>query len=366
MGEGLMRGAGAGRLEMTRSAVVAHRPSTGDAAPPTTGWAALGKGQPLVQHVFPVPVLGEHDVRVRVSHCGVCFTDIQAIDDFYGITAFPFVPGHEIVGYVEAAGDRVTELKEGDRVGVGWQGRSCGRCEWCALGEEQLCRDIADAGTWERHGGFGDSVTVDGGFAYPLPSTLRPEHAAVLMCAGVSVYTPLRRYASEAGGKVAIFGIGGLGHLAIQFAHALGYDVTAFSRSPTKEREALDFGADRFVVVGERNRMRPFDYAFDVALCTSHGAFDWEEVMDTVRKRGRLVLTGFPDMSLDPTDLVAHELSISGSFIGNRATMREMLSFATAHDIAPQVECLPMSQVNEAIERLKANQVRYRMVLTQP
>lgn len=349
---------------MTRSAVVTDRSSAGKVASTTIGWAALGKGQALEPHAFPVPVLGDNDIRVRVSHCGVCFTDIQAIDDFYGITAFPFVPGHEIVGYVEAIGDGVTELKEGDRVGVGWQGRSCGQCEWCALGEEHLCRDIADAGTWERHGGFGETVTVDAAFAYPLPTALRSELAAVLMCAGVSVYAPLRRYASEANGRIAIFGIGGLGHLAVQFAHALGYEVTAFSSSPAKEHEALGFGADRFVVVGERDRMRPFDYAFDVALCTAHGAFDWEEVMDTVVKRGRLVLIGFPDMSLDPTDLVAHELSISGSFIGNHATMREMLSFATAHDIAPQVEHLPMSQVNEAIERLKANQVRYRMVLT--
>ncbi|HEX7950821.1 MAG TPA: NAD(P)-dependent alcohol dehydrogenase [Candidatus Limnocylindrales bacterium] len=349
---------------MTRSAVVTDRSSAGKVASTTIGWAALGKGQALEPHAFPVPVLGDNDIRVRVSHCGVCFTDIQAIDDFYGITAFPFVPGHEIVGYVEAIGDRVTELKEGDRVGVGWQGRSCGQCEWCALGEEHLCRDIADAGTWERHGGFGETVTVDAAFAYPLPTALRSELAAVLMCAGVSVYAPLRRYASEANGRIAIFGIGGLGHLAVQFAHALGYEVTAFSSSPAKKHEALGFGADRFVVVGERDRMRPFDYAFDVALCTAHGAFDWEEVMDTVVKRGRLVLIGFPDMSLDPTDLVAHELSISGSFIGNHATMREMLSFATAHDIAPQVEHLPMSQVNEAIERLKANQVRYRMVLT--
>lgn len=349
---------------MTRSAVVTDRSSAGKVASTTIGWAALGKGQALEPHAFPVPVLGDNDIRVRVSHCGVCFTDIQAIDDFYGITAFPFVPGHEIVGYVEAIGDRVTELKEGDRVGVGWQGRSCGQCEWCALGEEHLCRDIADAGTWERHGGFGETVTVDAAFAYPLPTALRSELAAVLMCAGVSVYAPLRRYASEANGRIAIFGIGGLGHLAVQFAHALGYEVTAFSSSPAKKHEALGFGADRFVVVGERDRMRPFDYAFDVALCTAHGAFDWEKVMDTVVKRGRLVLIGFPDMSLDPTDLVAHELSISGSFIGNHATMREMLSFATAHDIAPQVEHLPMSQVNEAIERLKANQVRYRMVLT--
>jgi D-arabinose 1-dehydrogenase-like Zn-dependent alcohol dehydrogenase len=182
------------------------------------------------------------------------------------------------------------------------------------------------------------------------------------VCRGL-VYTPLRRYAKEANGKVAIYDVGGLGHLAIQFAHALGFEVTAFSNSPSKERDALALGADRFVVVGDRARMRPFDYAFDVVLCTAHGRFDWEELMDVVVKRGRLVVVGFPDMSLDPTDLVAHELAITGSFIGSRETVREMLSFAAAHDIAPRIERLPMSLVNKAIARLKANRVRYRVVL---
>ena len=331
--------------------------------PTVAGWAALSKGCVLEPLTYAVPELGPCDVRVAVTHCGVCYTDIQAIDDFYGITAYPFVPGHEIVGSVEAVGEQVSELRAGDRVGIGWQGRSCGRCEWCVRGEDQLCRDIADAGTWERHGGFADSVTVDARFAYPLPAALPSEIAAVLMCAGASVYTPLRRYAKEANGKVAIYGVGGLGHLAIQFAHALGFEVTALSNSPSKEQDALALGADRFVVAGDRARMRPYDYAFDVVLCTAHGAFDWEELMDMVVKRGRLVVVGFPDMTLDPTDLVAHELAITGSFLGNCETVREMLSFAAAHDIVPRIERLPMSLVNEAIARLKANRVRYRIVL---
>lgn len=331
--------------------------------PLVTGWAALAKGETLRPMTYPAPELGAHDVRVAISQCGLCFTDIQAIDDFYGITAFPFVPGHEIVGLVEAVGADVSELVIGDRVGIGWQGRSCGTCEWCAQGEDQLCRDIADDGTWERHGGFADSVTVDSRFAFSLPADLPSADAAVLMCAGASVYAPLRRYANESRGRIAIFGIGGLGHLAIQFARALGYEVTAFSTSPDKEREALDLGAERFVVVGDRARMRPFDYAFDVALCTAHGAMAWEEAMDVIVKRGRLVVVGFPDLSMDPTDLVAHELAITGSFIANRPTTREMLAFAAAHRITPRIERLPMSRVTEAIERLKANEVRYRIVL---
>ena len=327
------------------------------------GYAAMALGQPLEPLAYPAPQLGEHDVRVSVSHCGVCFTDIHAIDDYYGITTFPFVPGHEIVGYVEARGRKVSGLEEGDRVGIGWQGRSCTRCEWCAQGEEQLCQDIAEMGTWERHGGFASTVTVDGRFAYPLPAAMPSEVAAVLMCAGISVYSPLRTYATGSGQKVGILGVGGLGHLAIQFAHALGCEVTALSSSLAKERAALAFGADHFVVTGDRARMRPIDYAFDLVLCTAHGELDWEELLMTLRKRGRLVLVGFPDLSTNSTDVVAHELSITGSFLGNRTTMREMLSFAQAHGVAPRVEQLAMADVNDAIRRLKENRARYRIVL---
>jgi alcohol/geraniol dehydrogenase (NADP+) len=327
------------------------------------GHAAMALGQPLEPITYPAPQLGARDVRVSVSHCGLCYTDVHAIEDYYGITTFPFVPGHEIVGYVEARGREVSGLKEGDRVGIGWQGRSCRRCEWCAQGEEQLCREIAEMGTWERHGGFASSVTVDGRFACPLPAAMAPEVAAVLMCAGISVFSPLTTYAAQPGQKVGILGVGGLGHLAIQFAHALGCEVTALSSSPAKEQEAIGFGADHFVVTGDRARMRPIDYAFDLVLCAAHGDLDWEELLMTLRKRGRLVLVGFPELSANPTDVVAHELSITGSFLGNRATMREMLSFAQAHGIAPTVEQLAMAQVNDAIGRLKENQVRYRIVL---
>ena len=328
------------------------------------GWAAMALGRPLEPLTYEAPLLGAHDVRVTVSHCGLCFTDIQAIDDFYGITAFPFVPGHEIVGFVEARGGGVSELEIGQRVGIGWQGRCCGRCAWCDRGEEQLCYDIASAGTWERHGGFASSVTVDAGFAYPLPEAMPPEAAAVLMCAGVAVYSPLRTYAAETLRSVGIYGVGGLGHLAIQFAHALGCEVTALSSSPGKESEALALGADDFIVIGDRSRMRRVDYAFDLVLCTAHGDVDWEELLMILDKRGRLVLIGFPEVSMNSTDLVAHELSIHGAFLGNRATMREMLAFAQEHGITPRIEQLPMTSVNDAIRRLKENRVHYRLVLT--
>jgi uncharacterized zinc-type alcohol dehydrogenase-like protein len=307
--------------------------------------------------------LGEHDVRVSISHCGVCHSDIQAIDDYYGITTYPFVPGHEIVGYVSAVGRAASGLKEGDRVGIGWLGRSCMQCEWCLQGEEQLCMDIVRSATWFPYGGFSSSVVVDSRFAYPLPPAMPSQVAAVLLCAGITVYSPLRMYAAEPARKVAVVGVGGLGHLAIQFAHALGCEVTAISSSPEKKKQALAFGADHYIVSDDRASLRQVEYGFDLLLCTACGEIPWEALLQTLKKKGRLVLLGFPDVSLNPTDLVAHQLSITGSFIGNRATTRDMLSFAQAQGIAPEVELMPMSQVNEAIQRVRENKARYRIVL---
>ena len=327
------------------------------------GYAAKAVGQPLEPFEYAPPDLGENDVRVSITHCGVCHTDIHAIDNYYGITDFPFVPGHEIVGYVSALGPAVSRLTGGDRVGIGWQGRSCMQCEWCLKGEEQLCMDIVPSGTWVPYGGFSSSVVVDSRFAYPLPPAMPSQVAAVLMCAGITVYSPLRDYIEDPTKEVAIVGVGGLGHLAIQFAHALGCEVTAISSSPEKKKHALAFGADRFIDTNDQASLRQFDYGFDLMICTASGRIDWEALLMTLKKKGKLVLLGFPDVTLNSTDLVTHQLSITGSFLGNRATMSEMLAFTQDHGIAPKVELMPMSQVNEAIQRVKENKARYRIVL---
>jgi uncharacterized zinc-type alcohol dehydrogenase-like protein len=332
-------------------------------SPTVLGYAAKAAGEPLGPFTYESPQLGDHDVRVSVTHCGLCYTDVHGIDDYYNISTFPFVPGHEIVGFVAQAGPAAVEFKEGDRVGIGWQGRACWQCEWCRQGEEQLCLDIDRAATWNPYGGFASSVVVDSRFAYQLPDAMRAEVAAVLMCAGIAVYSPLRRYAADPSLRVGIVGVGGLGHLAIQFAHALGCDVTAISSTPDKEDEALAFGADHFIL-GDRAGLRGIEDRLDLLLCTVHGeATDWERLLLTLRRKGRLVLAGFPRMSLDPMELVVHQLSITGSLLGSRTAMREMLQFAQAHGIMPAIELQPMSAVNEAIQRLKENRVRYRVVL---
>jgi uncharacterized zinc-type alcohol dehydrogenase-like protein len=328
------------------------------------GYAASARGKPLRLRTFKAPKLGEHDVRVSITHCGVCHTDVSAIDDFYDITKYPFVPGHEIVGYVSAVGKAARGIKEGDRVGVGWQGRSCMKCEWCLSGQEHLCVDIIKAATWDPYGGFSTSVIADSRFAYHLPKAMRPENAAVLLCAGVTVYSPLSTYAKKGSAlKLGIIGVGGLGHLAIQFAHALGYEVTAISSSPKKKEEALGFGADRFIVSSDPDFLKQVDFEFDLFLCTASGGVNWFDLLLRLKNKGKMILVGFPIIDLKPVDLVAHEQSITGSFLGSRKTMKEMLMFAQEHGIKPKIELMPMSQVNRAIRRVRENKARYRIVL---
>lgn len=332
-------------------------------SPKVLGYAAKAVGQQLEPMTFKQPKLGVHDVRVSITHCGLCHTDIHAIDNYYGITTYPFVPGHEIVGYVSDVGSAVSELKEGDRVGIGWQGRSCMKCEWCLQGEEQLCLDIVDSGTWVPYGGFSSSVLVDSRFAYLLPDAMPSEVAAVLMCAGIAVYSPLRLHAKQSPQKIGVIGVGGLGHLALQFAHALDYDVTAISSSLEKKQQALAFGAEHFISSDDKTSLRQAEFGFDLLLCTASGKIDWEPLLNTLKKNGTLVVVGFPDVSFNSTDLVAHQLSIAGSFLGTPAKMREMLSFAQDQDIMPKVELMPMTEVNEAIQRVRENKARYRIVL---
>jgi uncharacterized zinc-type alcohol dehydrogenase-like protein len=341
-------------------------------APSTVdGFAAPAAGSLLEPFTYEAPVLGDGEVRIAVTHCGLCFTDVHAVDDDFGVFDFPLMPGHEVVGRVTEIGDAVSGLAVGDLVGVGWQGRSCGTCEWCRRGDDHLCRDIADCGTWTPFGGFSSAVVVDGRFAHPVPPGMASESAAVLMCAGAAVYPPLRRYA--AGSRVGVVGIGGLGHLAIQFAHALGGEVTAISTSPDKEEEASRLGAHHFLLSTDPAAMAQAEYGFDVLLCTAHGDLDWDRLLMSVTKNGRVVLVAFPPLNLGAggtpgsagplVDLVVHQLSITGSFLASPADVREMLEFAQEHRIAPWIETMPMPRVNEAIERLRANRVRYRIVL---
>lgn len=327
------------------------------------GFAALTKGAKLTPFTYKRLPLKENELRIDISHCGLCGSDIHAIEDEYSAFDFPFVPGHEVVGFVSEVGSDIPTSRIGERVGVGWQSRACGNCEWCLKGELQLCLDVVDNGTWTPYGGFSTSIVAQNEFVYPLPEDLPSENAAVLLCAGITVFIALSRYYSPATSKIGIVGIGGLGHLALQFAAAMGYEVTAISTSSRKREEAFSFGASNFIDTSETRAYQPFDGYFDMLLITSQGSLDWDDLQDTLKRRGKIILVALPHVDLDPVDLVVHELSILGSFVGSPEEMRRMLSFAAEHKIQPMVEIMPMSQINEAVTKLRQNKAHYRIVL---
>ncbi len=257
----------------------------------------------------------------------------------------------------------INHLGVGARVGVGWQAGSCGHCEWCERGEENLCPD--DVATAIGHyGGFAQKVIVESRFAFPLPKALRAETAAPLLCGGVTVYSPLRRLVKR-GQKVGVIGIGGNGNMALQFARALGYEVTAFSHSPDKEKEAKRFGAGRFVSSTRGSDLAKLARSFDFILVTSYVKLDWAAYLRMLRPDGRLIVAGAVNEPLEiPSGaIISGQKGVVGSVIGSRRMIREMLDFAARHHIEAQTEVFPLEQVNAALDKVRQNKVRYRMVL---
>jgi uncharacterized zinc-type alcohol dehydrogenase-like protein len=327
-------------------------------------YATMGEKQPLEQFEYEAQELGDFDVQVSITHCGICYSDVHFIDNDAGFTTYPFVPGHEIVGNVSALGGKVTALKEGDRVGIGWQARSCRECEWCTRGEENLCPEILQSATWTPYGGFASAIVVDSRFAFPLPDNLEPENVGPLMCGGITVYSPMRDHDIRPSMKVGVVGIGGLGHMALQFASAFGCKVTAFSSTPAKEEEARALGATNFINSSDTAQLQNAARSLDFILSVGHD-LDWNAYLSTLRPNGKLCIMGIPakPINIEPLQLIFGQMSVCGSVIGGRSAIREMLEFAAQHDIKAMTEVMPMSEVNEAIAKLKDNNVRYRIVL---
>jgi uncharacterized zinc-type alcohol dehydrogenase-like protein len=317
----------------------------------------------LAPFVYTPERLGPHDVELRVSHCGICHSDVHLVDGDWGVGRFPLVPGHEIVGTVAALGAEVTQLEKGERVGVGWQRGACLECEACVRGEENLCPN--EAATCVDHpGGFAERIRVDARFAFPIPEALASEQAAPLLCGGVTVFAPLRRHA-RADSRVGVVGIGGLGHLALQFARAMGCEVTAFSASPDKEAECHAFGAHRFVPTREPRALRRAAGTLDFVLSTVFRPLDVAPLLDTLRPNGVLCFVGVPDapLRLDLGSMLARQLGVTTSVIGGRAEVREMLAFAARHGIAPKVQVRPLAEANAALAEVRKGRARYRVVL---
>jgi uncharacterized zinc-type alcohol dehydrogenase-like protein len=328
------------------------------------GLAAHAAGAQLVPYRYEPGELKAHEVEVKITHCGVCQSDTHLIDNDWGNSKFPFIPGHEIVGTVSAVGSEVRDRTVGERVGIGWQADSCGICEWCRQGEEHLCakRQPTCVG---RNGGYADAIRVNSRFAVPVPEVMESENVAPLLCAGITVYAPMRNLGVRPSSRVGVVGIGGLGHLALQFAKAFGAEVTALSTSTDKEAEARELGADHFVHTRDMGALKKIAGSFDLLLSTVSADQDWQALVNSLRPKGTLCVVGIAPTAIAvlPMSLIAGQKMISGSPSGSPGDLHEMLDVAARHGVKAITERFPMAKANEAIAKVKKSKVRYRAVL---
>lgn len=332
--------------------------------PPIQGLAAHAAGAELLSYRYDPGELGPAEVEIAISHCGICHSDIHLISNDWGISQFPFIPGHEVVGNVVAVGSAVHALQLGQRVGLGWQSNSCGECEWCTRGMENLC-PLLEGTCVHRNGGYADRVRANFRFVIPIPDALESENAAPLLCGGITVYSPIRAHGVNPSSRVGVVGIGGLGHMAIQFARVFGAEVTAFSTSAGKEEEAHALGAHKFVNTRESKAMKEVAGSFDFILTTINADQDWGVYIQALRPTGTLCFVGVPPspVSFQAFPLIAGMRTLTGSPIGSPHQLKEMLDVAARHGVKAQTERFSMAKANEAIEKVKKNKVRYRAVL---
>ncbi|MFY7800802.1 MAG: NAD(P)-dependent alcohol dehydrogenase [Dolichospermum sp.] len=328
-------------------------------------YASLKPGEKLQPWEYEPAPLGSNDVEIAVTHNGLCHTDIHMRDNDWNVSKFPLVAGHEVVGNVTQIGAGVTSIKIGDRLGFGWISNSCRVCDACLRGEENICRQGYKGLIVGNHGGFANKLRACADFAYKIPDNLDSASAAPLLCAGITVYTPLRTYIKYPGAKVGVLGIGGLGHLAIKFAEAMGAEVTAFSTSSDKEAEAKEFGAHYFCNWKNTEQIKAASGTLDLLLCTVSSEIDWNKAFGLLANNGVLCLVGLPvsTLNIPLLPLVFGQKAIAGSVVGGRRFMKEMLEFAAIHQIKPMIETIPISQINAAMDRVVANKARYRIVL---
>ncbi|GAB3639610.1 NAD(P)-dependent alcohol dehydrogenase [Spirosoma arcticum] len=328
-------------------------------------YAALEAGQPLLPYQYTPKTLSASDVEIKITHCGMCHTDLHLVNNDFGISAFPLVPGHEIVGIVSQLGAAVTDLTVGQRVGVGWLAGADFTCDQCQSGQDNLCVN-GQPTCLGREGGYAQYIRVDSRLTFPIPDALPSEYAAPLLCAGITVFAPLLRHHVSAATRLGVIGIGGLGHLALQYGKALGCQVTAFSSSPDKETEARQFGADRFVNTSAEGVLATAANTCDFLLSTVTADMPWTDYLNVLRPGGKLCMVGVPDadLKLSALQMILGQKSVLTSIIGSRLEIRAMLDFSARHQIKPQIEVFPLAEVNTALRRIARNTVRYRAVLT--
>jgi uncharacterized zinc-type alcohol dehydrogenase-like protein len=331
---------------------------------PVIAWMAQGPDHAPSPVEIDLGPIGEHEVEIEVECCGLCHSDLHILKNDWRFTRYPVVAGHEIVGRVVSRGSKARELAEGDRVGVGWQRGACLSCASCLAAEEQLCKST-DSTALGKSGGFATRVRADARFAHPIPAALSSIAAAPLLCAGATVFSPLAIFDVKPTMHVAVIGIGGLGHLAIQFARAWGCEVSAFSSSASKEAEAKSFGAHHFVDTSDPAALERTRRTIDFAISTISADVDVQPYLAALRANGTLCFVGTPNEALrvPARMLLDGQRRIAGSLIAPRWRMRQMLDFAARHGIEAKVEVRKMSELASALERLAANEARYRIVL---
>lgn len=336
------------------------------------GYAATDASKPLTPFTFERREPRDDDVVIDIKYCGVCHSDIHQARNEWGNSVFPMVPGHEIVGIVTAVGSKVTKFKVGDRAGVGCFVDSCTTCATRDLDLEHYLpglvvtyNGVEADGKTATQGGYSDSIVVKEGYVLSIPENLPLDAAAPLLCAGITLYSPLRHWKAGPGKKVAIVGMGGLGHMGVKIAHAMGAEVTVLSQSLSKKEDGLKLGADHYYATNDPETFKTLQGHFDLIICTVAAEIDWNAYLNLLKVDGDFVLVGIPEnaVPVHAFALVPARRSISGSMIGSIKETQEMLDFCGEHNIVSEIETIKIQQINEAYERVVKSDVRYRFVI---
>ncbi|TWB12226.1 putative zinc-type alcohol dehydrogenase-like protein [Nitrospirillum amazonense] len=339
----------------------------------TLGYAAYKAKEALAPFTFERRDPRDHDVVIDIQYCGICHSDVHQARDEWGGSLFPMVPGHEIAGIVTRVGQAVTKYKVGDRVGVGCFVDSCRECDYCKQGLEQFCTQgmTATYNAMERdgktlsQGGYSTTIVVDENYVLRIPDTLPLDAAAPLLCAGITLYSPLAHWKAGPGKKVAIIGMGGLGHMGVKLAHAMGAEVTVLSQSLRKEADGRRLGADHFYATSDEATFTKLAGTFDLIINTVSAPIDWNAYLGLLKVDGALVVVGVPEeqVPVGAFPLIMGRRSLAGSLIGGIQETQEMLDFCAKHNITSDIETIAINQVNEAYDRVVASDVRYRFVI---
>lgn len=340
---------------------------------PVAGYAARNSTSPLRRFDFDRRDPGPKDVLIEILYCGICHSDLHVVRNEWGRSVYPLVPGHEIVGRVIGRGKSARKFKQGDLAAIGCYVDSCRNCSNCNNGLQQYCtggivltyNSYENDGEMLTRGGYSTKIVVDEDYVLKVPPKLAPEKTAPLLCAGITTYSPLRHWKVGKGHKVAVLGLGGLGHMAVKFASAFGASVTVLSRSTNKRRDAKRMGATGFVLTTDPEKMKRLTNYFDFIIDTVSAGHDLDFYLGLLRTNGVMICVGLPsgEEQLSPFNLVVGRRSIAGSLIGGLPETQEMLNYCGRNGIAADVEVIPIQKVNQAYKRMLRSDVRYRFVI---